>query len=54
SDVNVLGPGVLDIVAAESNITTVHPDMAMYSASVEITVPFCFFDDQLTNLSPRN
>ncbi|GJW89053.1 hypothetical protein Tco_0164393 [Tanacetum coccineum] len=28
--------------------------MAMYSASVvEIVVLFCFFDDQLTNLSPR-
>ncbi|GJT63396.1 hypothetical protein Tco_1006929 [Tanacetum coccineum] len=37
------------------SIRAQNPDMAMYYASVvEIAVLFCFFDDQLTNLSPRN
>ncbi|GKG11917.1 hypothetical protein Tco_0346154 [Tanacetum coccineum] len=64
SDVDVFRPGVLDVVAAESYGTLVvtihriwaqHPDIAIYSASVdEMDVLVCFFDDHLTNLSPRN
>ncbi|GKG40258.1 hypothetical protein Tco_0467035, partial [Tanacetum coccineum] len=54
SDVIVLGLGVLDIVAAERNSTTV---VIIHGNIVEgktVVLLFCFFDDQLTNLSPRN
>ncbi|GJX56071.1 hypothetical protein Tco_0285968, partial [Tanacetum coccineum] len=61
SYVNVLGPRVLDIIAAKSNgtaIVTVHGNLiegkAVVSSVVEIAVLFYFLDDQLTNLSPRN
>nr|GEW94890.1 reverse transcriptase domain-containing protein [Tanacetum cinerariifolium] len=45
SDVNKHRPRVLDV----------HPDKAMYSAFVLVmAMLFCFFDDQLTNLSPNS
>ncbi|GKF03726.1 hypothetical protein Tco_0030649, partial [Tanacetum coccineum] len=32
-----------------------HPDKAIYSASVlDMAVLFCFLDDKLTSLSPKN
>ncbi|GJW72440.1 hypothetical protein Tco_0129357 [Tanacetum coccineum] len=56
SDVDVFRPGVLDVVAAESYgtlVVTIQRDVIVSSVD-EMDVLVCFFDDQLTNLSPRN
>ncbi|GJQ99722.1 hypothetical protein Tco_0522707 [Tanacetum coccineum] len=54
SNVNVLGPRVLDIIAAERNATAIVTIQGNLIEDKTVVLLFCFFEDQLTSLSPRN